>query len=106
MGLGYAEALAANGARVTMFDVHQQRLETETKRLKALGFDVAGLSVDVTDHRALDDAFDAVARTYGRLDVVFANAGIDPGVGFVGEWVGAERKRVPAGALENYTDER
>lgn len=106
MGLGYAEALAANGARVTMFDVHQQRLETETKRLKALGFDVAGLSVDVTNHRALDDAFDAVARTYGRLDVVFANAGIDPGVGFVGEWVGNERKRVPAGALENYTDER
>jgi NAD(P)-dependent dehydrogenase (short-subunit alcohol dehydrogenase family) len=106
MGLGYAEALAANGARVTMFDVDPQRVETETKRLKALGLDVAGLCVDVTDHRALDDAFEAVVRTYARLDVVFANAGIDPGVGFVGEWVGAERQRVPQGALENYADER
>ena len=106
MGLGYAEALAANGARVTIFDVDPQRVETETKRLHGLGLDVAGLRIDVTDHRALDDAFDAVVRTYGRLDVVFANAGIDPGVGFVGEWVGTERVRVAAGALENYADER
>jgi NAD(P)-dependent dehydrogenase (short-subunit alcohol dehydrogenase family) len=37
---------------------------------------------------------------------VFANAGIDPGPGFVGSWVGAQRPRNPEGALENYTDER
>ena len=40
------------------------------------------------------------------LDVVFANAGIDPGPGFLGSWVGAQRPRNPEGALENYTDER
>jgi NAD(P)-dependent dehydrogenase (short-subunit alcohol dehydrogenase family) len=38
--------------------------------------------------------------------VVFANAGIDSGPGFVGGWVGGARPRVPEGALENYTDER
>jgi NAD(P)-dependent dehydrogenase (short-subunit alcohol dehydrogenase family) len=43
---------------------------------------------------------------YGRLDVAFANAGIDPGVGFVGAWAGGERPRVEAGALERYADER
>ena len=60
----------------------------------------------MTDHAALDRAIDEAAETYGRLDVAFANAGIDPGVGFVGAWVGGQRPRVAEGALERYTDER
>jgi NAD(P)-dependent dehydrogenase (short-subunit alcohol dehydrogenase family) len=106
IGLGFAEALASNGAKVTILDIQPQRIEEETKRLQAAGFDVRGEIVDVTDHKRLDRAIDEAARLYGRLDAVFANAGIDPGVGFVGDWAGSERPRVPEGALENYTDER
>jgi NAD(P)-dependent dehydrogenase (short-subunit alcohol dehydrogenase family) len=106
IGLGYAEALASNGARVTILDIDRQRIEDETRRLQAAGLDIRGKIADVTDHKGLDDAIDEAARIYGRLDVVFANAGIDPGVGFVGDWVGSERPRVPEGALECYTDER
>ncbi len=106
IGLGYAEALASNGARVMILDVHPQRVEDETRRLRGAGLDVRGHVVDVTDHRALDAAIDEAVRIYGRLDVVFANAGIDPGAGFIGGWAGAERPRLPEGALENYTDER
>ena len=106
IGLGLTEALAANGARVTMLDVHPQRLENETKRLREAGLDVRGKTVDVTDHKALDAAVDEAAREYGRLDVVCANAGIDSGPGFVGSWVGSQRQRDPQGALESYGDER
>jgi NAD(P)-dependent dehydrogenase (short-subunit alcohol dehydrogenase family) len=106
IGLGFAEALAANGARVTLLDVNPHRIETETQRLRGAGLDVRGKAVDVTDHKALDTAVDEAAREYGRLDVVCANAGIDSGVGFVGSWVGTQRERVVEGALENYTDER
>jgi len=106
IGLGYAEALAGNGARVTLLDVDEGSLEKETARLLAGGLDVRSEVVDVTNHPALDAAIDKATGTYGRLDVVFANAGIDPGVGFVGEWVGSERPRVEQGAIENYTDER
>jgi NAD(P)-dependent dehydrogenase (short-subunit alcohol dehydrogenase family) len=106
IGLALTEALAGNGARVTMLDVHPQRIESETKRLRGAGLDVRGKVLDVTDHKALDAAVDEAAREYGRLDVVCANAGIDSGVGFVGSWIGTERKRVPEGGLENYTDER
>jgi NAD(P)-dependent dehydrogenase (short-subunit alcohol dehydrogenase family) len=106
IGLGYTEALASNGARVTMLDVHPQRIEEETRRLKSAGLDVAGEVVDVTDHPRLDAVMDEVARRHGGLDAIFANAGIDSGVGFVGAWVGTERPRVDAGALERYTDER
>jgi NAD(P)-dependent dehydrogenase (short-subunit alcohol dehydrogenase family) len=106
IGLGYAEALAVNGAQVTILDVDPQRVAIETRRLKAAGLRVRGDVVDVCDHLAIDRAFDAARADHGRLDVVFANAGIDPGPGFVGGSPGTERVRNPGGTLENYTDER
>jgi NAD(P)-dependent dehydrogenase (short-subunit alcohol dehydrogenase family) len=106
LGLGFAEALAANGARVTLLDVDANAIEAETKRLCSRGWTVRGEVVDVRDHAAIDRAFDAAVAAYGRLDVVFANAGIDSGPGIVGSWVGSERPRNPEGALERYTDER
>ncbi len=106
IGLGYAEVLASNGARVTILDIDAKRITAETKRLKDAGLDVRGEIVDVVNHHALDAAIDDTFRTYGRLDVVFANAGIDPGVGFIGGWAGSQRPRVSEGAIENYTDER
>ena len=65
-----------------------------------------GAVADVTDHAALDRVIDDAAERYGRLDVAFANAGIDPGIGFVGAWAGAARPRIEEGGLEHYTDER
>ena len=106
IGLGYAEAMAANGAKVTLLDLDGQRIETEVARLAALGLAVRGAVVDVTDHAALDAAFDEAAAAHGRLDTVFANAGIDSGVGYLGAWVGETRPRVSEGALENYDDAR
>jgi NAD(P)-dependent dehydrogenase (short-subunit alcohol dehydrogenase family) len=106
LGLGFAEALAENGARVTLLDVDAKAIEAETSRLSARGWTVRGEVVDVRDHAAIDRAFDAAVAAHGRLDVVFANAGIDSGPGIVGSWVGAERPRNPDGALERYTDER
>jgi len=103
LGLAFTEVLAENGARVTMLDLSAERIAAETQRLRAAGFDVRGAVVDVTDRPALQRAFDAAAAEYGRLDVVFANAGIDPGPGFVS----LDRKtRVPEGAIENYADAR
>ena len=106
LGLGFAEALASNGARVTLLDVHEERIKHEIGRLTDAGCAVSGSVVDVSDHAALDAAIDAVVRTHGRLDTVFANAGIDSGPGFLGGWVGSERPRVAEGALERYADER
>jgi NAD(P)-dependent dehydrogenase (short-subunit alcohol dehydrogenase family) len=106
LGLGFSEALAENGARVTMFDIDGGRIERESERLRALGYAVRGEVIDVRDHAGLERAFDAALVAHGRLDVVFANAGIDSGPGFIGSWVGSERTRNPDGALEIYADER
>ena len=106
IGLGYAEAMAANGAAVTLLDLDGARVEREVARLRDSGYTARGAVVDVTDEAALDAAIDAAAAEYGRLDAVFANAGIDSGVGYLGAWVGDTRPRVAAGALENYESGR
>lgn len=106
LGLAYGEVLAAHGARVTLIDVDAGAVAAQAARLQGEGLDVRGTIADVTDHEALDRVIDEAAEVYGRLDVAFANAGIDPGVGFVGAWAGGERPRVSEGALERYTDER
>ena len=38
--------------------------------------------------------------------MAFANAGVDPGPGFVSSWAGADRPRNDEGEIESYTDER
>lgn len=106
LGLGYTEALAENGAHVTMLDVDAGGLAQQSERLRALGYAVRAEVLDVRDHAGIERAFDAAFAAHGRLDVVFANAGIDPGPGFVGSWVGSERPRNPDGALCSYADER
>ena len=106
IGLGFVEALAENGASVTILDVDGASIDTEVARLTDAGHDVRGEVVDVTDHAGLDAAFDAAVAAHGRLDVVFANAGIDSGPGFVSSWAGTDRPRNDEGAIESYTDER
>jgi NAD(P)-dependent dehydrogenase (short-subunit alcohol dehydrogenase family) len=106
LGLGFAEALLENGASATLLDIDAERIAKETTRLKDKGYDVRGEVVDVRDHPALDRAFDNAAKAHGKIDVCFANAGIDSGIGYLDSWVGDKRSRVEAGAIENYTDER
>jgi NAD(P)-dependent dehydrogenase (short-subunit alcohol dehydrogenase family) len=106
LGLAYGEVLAAHGARVTLIDVDAGAVAGQASRLHDEGLDVRGAVADVTDHATLGRAIDEAAEAYGRLDVAFANAGIDPGVGFVGAWAGDARPRIEEGALERYTDER
>jgi NAD(P)-dependent dehydrogenase (short-subunit alcohol dehydrogenase family) len=106
LGLAYGEVLAAHGARVTLIDVDAEAVAAHAARLQSEGLDVRGTTADVTDHAALDRVIDEAAAVHGRLDVAFANAGIDSGVGFVGAWAGEERPRMADGALERYSSER
>ena len=106
LGLAFTEALAENGAGVTMLDVDAAGLARESQRLQQLGYQVRAEVLDVRDHAALERAFDAALAAHGRLDVVFANAGVDSGPGFIGGWSGSQRPRNAEGSLCNYTDER
>jgi NAD(P)-dependent dehydrogenase (short-subunit alcohol dehydrogenase family) len=93
IGFAYAEVMADNGAIVTVIDRDASALPPVVAKLKALGGDAFGEVADVTDKTALARAFDAVARRHGKIDVVFANAGISGGPGFLSPKGGRDQSR-------------
>ncbi|HET6220868.1 MAG TPA: SDR family NAD(P)-dependent oxidoreductase [Dongiaceae bacterium] len=97
IGLAYAKAMADNGARVVLLDADASALESALADLTAAGADASGITVDVTDSRALRAAIDEAAAPFRRLDVVFANAGITAGPGFLT----TAGERNPEGAIES-----
>jgi len=102
IGLAYAEIMAECQARVTLMDKDLPLLTQEVERLRNMGNDVRSEHVDVTDRVRLDQAFECTAMEYGRLDVVFVNAGIDAGPGFMTP----EGSRNELGALENVSPDQ
>src|SRR5690349_13761502 len=76
IGYAYAEVMADNDAIVTITDINKEGLEQAAAKLKARGGQVFTEIADVTSKDSLRKAFDTVATRHGRIDVVFANAGI------------------------------
>lgn len=102
IGLAYAEAMIDNGARVTILDINESRLKATVATLRARYPNgvVDGDVLDVTDKAAVQRTFEAARQHHGRLDVVFANAGIHGG----GAFLRADGTRDPDGAIENLSD--
>lgn len=98
IGLAIAEALAENGARVALLDIALDRAEAQAARLREAGCDAIAIGMDVSDPASVDDGMDRCAARWGGLDVLFANAGIDPG----SQVLGPDGQRSTDGALENY----
>jgi NAD(P)-dependent dehydrogenase (short-subunit alcohol dehydrogenase family) len=97
IGLAISEAMAANGAKVTMSDREQEKLDAEVARLRDDGLSVRGSVADVTNPEDMRRLFDETVAADGRLDVVFANAGISGGPGFLR----TDNSRNPDTAFEN-----
>ncbi|TMK80758.1 MAG: SDR family oxidoreductase [Actinobacteria bacterium] len=79
-GIGKATAIrfAEEGARVTCVDVNA---DTVAATAKEIGANVFGVAADVSDPAQVRDYTDKTAERWGRLDVVFNNAGVNlPGV--------------------------
>lgn len=102
-GIGYAcaEVMADNGAIVTIVDRDPEGLKSAVAKLNAAGAEAFGAIADVTDKADLTRAFDAVAKRHGHIDVVFANAGISGGPGFLN----AQHARDPQRTIEALPDD-
>ena len=73
IGLATARVFQAEGARVAITGRNRQTLD---KAVTELGADVLALPVDVTDIAAFERAAAKIGEHFGKLDIVFANAGI------------------------------
>lgn len=97
IGLAYAEIMAENGADLTILDIDGAGLAAVVGRLRDAGGQVEGVCVDLRDKAETDAAMAGVIARAGRLDVLFANAGISGGAGFLG----LDGSRPAATAFEN-----
>jgi len=73
IGLATARLFLAEGARVAIVGRNKKTLDAAAE---TLGPDVLAIQADVTDVEATERAVAATAERLGKLDVVFANAGI------------------------------
>lgn len=77
-GIGHSTAIrfAQEGAKVTVSDIDEDGMAKTVAMIEEAGAEALAAKCDVT---SLDDCFAAVAATterWGRLDAVFANAGV------------------------------
>jgi NAD(P)-dependent dehydrogenase (short-subunit alcohol dehydrogenase family) len=91
IGFAMAEVMAQNGARVVMVDVNADGLNQAAETLRNAHLEVECVVADVADSDRISQVIDAAATKHGRLDAVFANAGMSSGPGYASS---------PAGQIE------
>lgn len=72
IGLATVERFVAEGAKVAIADIQDDQGQEVAKRL---GDSVAYVHADVTDESAIENLVKATVERFGRLDVMYNNAG-------------------------------
>lgn len=77
-GIGGATAkrLAADGAKVSVFDVQEEFTRDTVEAIRAAGGEAIGLGCDVAHADEVEQAVAQVASHFGRLDILVNNAGL------------------------------
>jgi NAD(P)-dependent dehydrogenase (short-subunit alcohol dehydrogenase family) len=76
IGKTTARMLAAKGAGLMLVDVNQRLGDETVKLIEAEGGRAAFIKADVRDEGQMRRAFEETIARFGRLDIVFNNAGI------------------------------
>ena len=73
IGLTTAQELAANGAKVVIAGRDQKTLD---EAVQTIGNDAFGVKADVSNLSDLDNLFQKTSEKFGKIDILFVNAGI------------------------------
>jgi NAD(P)-dependent dehydrogenase (short-subunit alcohol dehydrogenase family) len=73
IGLATARLLVENGACVAITGTNQEKLNAAQRDL---GGDVLAIQADISQPKDLERMHDNVQKAFGRLDILFANAGV------------------------------
>jgi NAD(P)-dependent dehydrogenase (short-subunit alcohol dehydrogenase family) len=78
-GIGRAAAtlLAAEGARIAALSRTEEELRETVRQIEQRGGEGAVFTADVSDEEQMRAVSEAVAKRWGGIDIVFANAGIN-----------------------------
>lgn len=78
-GIGKASVMefARNGAKVILLDRTPENAEKVKRQVEEAGGEALVIECDIEQPQQVKEAIDQAAATWGRLDIVFANAGIN-----------------------------
>ena len=76
IGLGFAKAVAAAGADVSIWGTNPEKNAAAEKELKEINPSASATICDVSNEAAVEEAMAGVIERYGRVDACFPNAGI------------------------------
>jgi NAD(P)-dependent dehydrogenase (short-subunit alcohol dehydrogenase family) len=76
IGKATARRFSTEGAKLVIVDRNREQAETLVKALRVTGTSALAVAADVGDKACVDSAVDAAFQTFGRIDVLFNNAGI------------------------------
>ena len=76
IGLGFAKAVAAAGADVSIWGTNPEKNAAAEKELKEINPSASATICDVSNESAVEEAMAGVIERYGRVDACFPNAGI------------------------------
>ncbi len=99
IGLGMAKALAAAGADIAIWGRNADKNTAAAAELEGLGVRVLALECDVADEQQVVTSFAQTVEALGKVDSMFANAGIGGFAPFTSMSL-AEFRRVMAVNLE------
>ena len=77
-GIGYeiGKTFAENGSKVVLTDLNAEGVEKAAENLRGLGYEAIGLKADVTSEEDIKNMIETAHKTYGRVDVLINNAGL------------------------------
>lgn len=84
IGAAAGKKLASEGAKVVLISRTKDELDGVVREIEGAGGTALALEADVSDSDGLRAAIETTVSQFGRLDVVFANAGVN------GTWAGIE----------------
>ena len=76
IGKEIAIIFAREGAKVAIADLDQKAADATAREIDSTGKCVMGVAMDVTNEQQVDDGTARVVETFGALDVLISNAGI------------------------------
>ena len=77
IGAATAEIMALSGAKVVLASRNEAKLAETVDDIKKKGGEAAWVKTDVSDYNEVQAAVDFAVKTYGALDIVINNAGIN-----------------------------